>query len=456
MTPVRNAFFWRPELRQLMIIALPVIAAQVLQVSMGAVDTIMAGRIDALALAAIALGSAIWHFSLLCGIGLMLSLPPVVSQHIGAGNYPLVREELRQGLWLALLLGLALIGILLTIANLLPLLDIEPSIVPETQRYIYWVCWSLPFSCLYLVPRSLNESQGFTMPMLWIQLGLLPLNILGNYIFMFGKFGVDPMGAAGAALATGMSQTLGCILLFAYTLAAPRYARFNLAKRMTMPDWKHIGALFRLGLPVSISLGMEVGMFTTVAVLMGSYGVEATAGHQVAVSIASLTFMVPLGISIASTVRVGLALGAGDTTIARKRGLLSISVCGTIMLVSCIGLWLFGAKLAAIYSQDPAVIGLAAHFLLFAAVFQFADGLQVGASGVLRGYKDTAVPMLINAVCYWLIGIGIALYLSRKLGYGPDGLWIGLVCGLIAAAVILNVRFFWLSRSSAGQAVYSS
>ncbi len=448
MSQQNQPFLWGFEARQLLIIALPVIAAQLLQVSMGAIDTVMAGRIDALALAAIALGSSIWHFSLLVGVGLMLSLAPVVSQHIGAGNYSLVREELRQGLWLALLLGIALIIMLVLFAKGIPFLDIEPSIIPETQRYLYWVCWSLPFSCLYLVPRSLNESRGFTMPMLWIQLALLPLNILGNYVFMFGNWGFEPMGAAGAALATGIAQSLGCVLLFAYTLRTKRYAEYDLAKRMTLPDWKHIAALFRLGFPISISLGMEVGMFTTIALLMGRFGIEATAGHQVAVSVASLTFMIPLGISIASTVRVGLALGSQDPDAARRRGYLAIGVCAIIMLISCICLWVFGATFATFYTNDPAVVMLASHFLMYAAVFQLADGLQVGASGVLRGYKDTTMPMLINAVCYWIIGIGTSLHLTRNMHMGPDGLWAGLVCGLIAAALVLNARFYWLSKRS--------
>ncbi len=439
-------FNWRSETRQLLKIALPIIAAQLLQVSMGAIDTVMAGRIDALALAAIALGSSLWHFTMLCGIGLMLALPPVVSRHIGARKYSMIREELRQGLWLGILVGISLIVFLLLFAALLPILDIEPSIIPDTQQYLYWVCLSLPFSCLYLVPRSLNESLGFTMPMLWIQLGLLPLNILGNMVFMFGYWGVEPMGAAGAALATCLAQILGCVLLFAYTLSAKRYKEFDLAKRMTLPDWSHIATLFRLGLPISISLGMEVGMFTTIALLMGQFGIASTAGHQVAVSISSLTFMIPLGISIASTVRVGLALGAGQALDARYRGILAIIVCASVMTVSGLMLWLFGAQFAALYTEDAQVVELAAHFLVFAAVFQLADGLQVGASGVLRGYKDTAMPMLINAICYWVIGIGTSIYLTDYLNSGPEGLWMGLVFGLLAAAVVLNARFLWLSR----------
>ncbi len=441
-----SLFAWRAETKQLLIIALPIIAAQILQVSMGAIDTVMAGRIDALSLAAIALGSSVWHFAMLCGIGLMLALPPVISQHLGAGNYSLVREELRQGIWLALMTGFVLIALILGLSNLLPYTSIEPQIIPEAQKYLHWVCWSLPFTCLYLVPRALNDSRGFTMPMLWIQLLILPINVFGNYIFMYGNFGAPEMGAAGAALATGIAQVISFVLLLSYTITAKRYAEYDLAKRMTWPDWQHIRVLFRLGLPISISLGMEVGMFTTVALMMGKYGIDATAGHQVALSIASMTFMVPLGIAMATTVRVGHAIGAEQLITAKYRGFLGIMLCGSFMAASGLCLWLFGDKIARLYTADIKVIALASHFLVYAAIFQFADGLQIGASGTLRGYKDTTMPMIINGFCYWGIGVSTAVFLTTVMDIGPEGLWTGLVVGLAAAAVLLNGRFYLLSR----------
>lgn len=441
-----SIFAWRAETKQMLVIALPIVAAQVLQVSMGAVDTVMAGRIDALSLAAIALGSSVWHFAMLCGVGLLLALPPIISQHLGAGNYSLVREELRQGLWLALITGLVLIALILGLSAMLPYTSIEAQIVPEAQKYLHWVCWSLPFTCLYLVPRALNDARGFTMPMLWIQIIILPINIFGNYVFMYGNFGAPEMGAAGAALSTGMAQVIGFILLLGYTITAKRYAEYDLAKRMTWPDWQHIKVLFRLGFPISISLGMEVGMFTTVALMMGKYGIDATAGHQVALSIASMTFMVPLGISMATTVRVGHAIGAEQYITAKYRGFLGIILCGSVMATSGICLWLFGSSIASLYTTDLKVITLASHFLMFAAVFQFVDGLQIGAAGTLRGYKDTTVPMVLNGLCYWGVGVGTAVYLTSIVDIGPEGLWSGLVVGLAAAAVLLNGRFYLLSR----------
>ncbi|MGB0845847.1 MAG: MATE family efflux transporter [Thiolinea sp.] len=443
-----SSFFWRPELKKIMAIALPIIVAQLVQVGMGVIDTVMAGRIGSLALAAIALGAGIWMFAMLVGIGIMLSLPPTISQHIGAENHPLIREELRQGLWLALLVSVFILLITALIAFCMPLLGVEPEIIPEVRRYLLWVGWSLPFSILYMVPRAFNESFSNTMPMLWIWLFLLPLNAFGNYLFMFGNWGFPAMGAAGAGLASGISQTLGFILLAVYTLKAKRYQQYDLARRMTGPDWLHIKQLFLLGLPICISLSMESGMFTVSTLLMGRFGVDIVAGHQIALNIASLTFMVPLGIAQALTVQVGHSIGRKDMLQARKRGLLGVTVCGGFMFCSGLSLWLFGDFFAGLYTPDQQVVAIAAQLMLFAALFQFFDGLQIGASGALRGYKDTKIPMYLTTISYWVVGLPVGVLLGIYYGWGGSGLWLGLVCGLFAAAVLLNGRFDRLSRQS--------
>ncbi len=441
--PVATA---RTELRAIAVIALPVITAQLLQMGMGVADTLMAGRINALTLAAVAMGSAMWFFTFIAGLGLMLALTPILAHHVGANRHHLIRDEWRQGLWLALLLSLVQIATLGALAALMPHLGIAPEIVAETRRYLLWVGWSLPFTCLYLVPRFLNESMGHTMPMLWTQLLMLPLNVLGNYVFMYGQFGWPAMGSAGAALSTGIAQTIGCFALFAYTLHTPRYAAHRLRQTWTRPDWTHIARIVRLGLPISIGMAMESGMFTATALLMGRFGVDAVAGHQIAINLASLMFMVPLGISIALTVRVGQALGAGQPLAARYRGRLGIVLCTAFMLASALLLGSLGKFFAGLYTPNQTVVAVAAQFLVYAAVFQVVDGMQVGAMGVLRGYKDTKIPMLITVFCYWVIGMGLSLSLGVFGPLGPVGLWVGLVGGLAVAAVVLNGRFWRLTR----------
>jgi multidrug resistance protein, MATE family len=439
----------RQELRTIIAIALPITSAQLLQMGMGVADTVMAGRVSALTLAAVSLGSSMWFFTVIVGLGVMLALTPIISHHVGANNQPLIREELRQGVWLALVLSAFLMALLGLMGLLMPHLGIAPEIVKETHRYLRWVVWSLPLTCLYLVPRFLNESMGHTMPMFWTQLLMLPVNILGNYLFMYGKAGFPAMGAAGAALATGVAQTLGCVALALYTLHTRRYAGLALRQPMTRPDWAHIGSIVRLGIPISVGLAMESGMFTATALLMGRFGVDTVAGHQIAINIASLTFMIPLGISIALTVRVGQALGAGEPAMARYRGRLGIAVCTAFMVASAMVLASLGAQLAGLYTPNRTVVALAAQFLLYAAVFQVLDGMQVGAMGVLRGYKDTKIPMLVTVFGYWVVGMGLSLSLGVFGPMGPAGLWAGLVGGLGVAAVVLNVRFWWLTRNAA-------
>ena len=443
--PVARA---RRETRAIAIIALPVIVAQLLQMGMGVADTLMAGRINALALSAVAMGAAMWFFTVIAGLGLMLALTPIISHHVGANNHPLIREELRQGVWLALALSLFQMLTLLAMALLMPWLGIAPEIVTETRRYLLWIFWSLPLTCLYLVPRFLNESMGHTMPMLWTQLLMLPVNVLGNYLLMFGNFGFPQMGAAGAALSTGIAQTIGCLALYTYTLNAPRYAQYHLRQRMTRPDWAHIATIVRLGVPISIGMAMEAGMFTATALLMGRFGVDTVAGHQIAINIASLTFMIPLGISIALTVRVAQAVGARDLIAARYRGRLGIALCTAIMMASALMLATAGHWFASLYTPNQTVVALAAQFLVYAAVFQILDGMQVSAMGVLRGFKDTKIPMLVTVFGYWVVGMGLSLTLGVFGPMGPAGLWAGLVGGLGVAAVVLNVRFWRLTREA--------
>ena len=198
-----TAFSRTSEIIQIAKIALPIIAAQLLQMSMGVIDTVMAGRIDALSIAAIALGSSIWSFVMLIGLGILLALTPILSQHIGANNRTLVREELRQGFWIALGLGVLTILILAALGNSLAALGVENEIIAPAQDYLLWIAWSLPLSMLYLVPRAFNEAMSNTLPILWIQIIALPLNILGNYLFMYGNYGFPRNGSIRRCIING-------------------------------------------------------------------------------------------------------------------------------------------------------------------------------------------------------------------------------------------------------------
>ena len=241
---------------------------------------------------------------------------------------------------------------------------------------------------------------------------------------------------------------ISCIAIYTYTLSASKYKEFQLFKRLSAPNIQHILQTLKLGLPIAITMAMEVGLFSVTALLMGRFGVDATAGHQIAINVASLAFMVPLGVGMALTVRIGQSIGAKQTLNAKKQGQLGIVACTCITAISALCLWQFGDMIAALYTDDTNVINIGAQLLVLAAIFQIVDGLQIGAMGSLRGFKDTKIPMLLSIFSYWVVGMGTAVWLGIYQDMGPKGLWWGLVTGLACAALTLNHRFYLLTRNA--------
>jgi len=289
--------------------------------------------------------------------------------------------------------------------------------------------------------------------MLSIQLLLLPINILGNWVLMFGHWGFSPMGSNGAALATGIAQVLGFVLLTLYSFYSQRYAHLELKKRFVWPDLNHLFHQLKLGIPISISMAMEVGMFTIITLLMGRFGVDVVASHQIALNLASLTFMLPLGISMAVTVRTSQALGSSKPIEAMNRGRLGLGLCLIAGSFSALLFILIPETLASLYTDKPHLITLATELLGIAALFQLVDSLQIGGSGVLLGYKDTRIPMILSIICFWGGGLAVATISAFYLGLGPHGLWYGLTAGLALASIAVNIRFYILAKRSISESV---
>jgi len=421
--------------------AAPLILAQLLQVGMGFVDTVMAGRVSALDLAAVALGSNLWVLIFLGCVGLLQAMSPTIAQLCGGNRHEAVPAAFHQGLWIAL--GLCLLSFFLTrwIGGLLPLFGVEGEVVTLTRDYLDLVSWGMPGICLYLAGRYLHEGFGHTRPLLVVQLLLLPLNIFGNWVFMFGKFGFPAMGALGAAVSTAIGLWLGAAMMLYNCQRSRTIGPLQVFARISPPDWLAIWRLLRLGAPIAASILMETSLFSAVALLMAHFGPVAVAAHQVAINYAGLMFMIPLGFGLASTVRVGHAVGADDLPLARRRGWIGIGLGAAAMLASALLMLAAPELIAAIYTDDPAVIELAVTLLFVAALFQLSDGLQIAAAGALRGLKDTTVPMLVSLLAYWIIGLPAAWLIGLHWGGGPSGLWVGLIIGLSIAAVLLNWRF---------------
>ncbi len=433
---------WIKEIKATLILAMPLIIAQLLQVGMGFIDTVMAGQLGARDLAAVGLGSALWMLVILACTGTIMALSPLVAHLRGAGEEHKIAGEFQQGLWVVVLVGIIATPVTYLLTHLIPAMNVSADVADLSTDYLYTIAWGAPGLCLYLAPRFFCEGMSDTRPVMLVWLLLLPLNVFGNYLFMYGNWGFSAMGAEGAALSTTISTWCGAFIMLGYVGIARRYKHLKLFHPMVGPSSREMGNILKLGLPIALAIVMETGLFTAIALLMGALGKVEMAAHQIALNYASLMFMVPLGISQAITIRVGHASGAGDLLGARCRGWSGILVAGVLMLCSASVLLLFPKQIVSLYTQDIEVTNMALTLLFAAALFQFSDGVQVAAAGALRGLKDTTLPMGITLVSYWLVGFPVAYGFGIQHGYGPQGLWAGLLAGLTLAAVLLIWRFW--------------
>lgn len=433
------------EYKQLVKLSVPITIGQVALIATGFVDTIMAGHISPLALGAIAVGANLWIPVYLFSVGLMMAVSSMVSHYFGAAQYSSIRDLIKQSLLVSGVLGGLGFFTVRQLSILLDWIGIDAGIVPVATDYLLAVSWGIPAVCAYLALRFASEGIGYTRPMMLIQVTGLVFNIFLNYVFMFGKLGVPAMGAVGAGWATAAVMWINLLMLVLYIISHHRYADIWQAEKLKA-DWKRTREMLRLGLPIALTLVNEVGMFSAVGLLMGSLGVVEVAAHQIAINFAGMMFMIPLGISAATTIRVGHALGEQRPLDARFRGLAGISLAGMCMFATASIMLLLPDYIVSIYSDDADVGRMAVSLLFMAAIFQLSDGIQVSAAGALRGVKDTLYPLLVSVVAYWLIGLPFSYYLGIRQQFGPQGLWMGLVASLTLAAVWLVWRFLRVSK----------
>lgn len=413
--------------------------------AMGFFDTVMMGRVGPTELAAVAIGTGLWHTLFLFALGILMALSPTVAHLHGAGQSGAIAPVVRQSLWLAVALGALCFAALHYSAVLLTAVGVEPAIIPVAHDYLRALSWGMWPIFAGMALRLFSEGIGRTRPILLVSLPGLLVNIAANYALIFGHWGFPALGALGCGIATalGMWVMLAGMLLF--LLLDRRYRAYDLFRRWAWPDWRIMRPLLALGLPIGAGLFLEMAVFAAVALLLGTLGAVAVAAHQVALNVAGMTFMIPLGLSMATTVRVGHALGRGDSSAARFSGFTGIGLSGLFMAAMAVLIFTGHQTIARFYTDDPAVVAVAAGLLQLAALFQISDGLQVGALGALRGLQDTRWPMLIVLVAYWLIAFPLAWLLGVHWGWGPHGPWMGLIAGLTMAAILLNLRFWRLN-----------
>lgn len=412
-------------------------------------DTVMAGQLGAADLAGLAIGAAYYNLFMYIGLGLLMAVSPAVAHAYGADDTAAVSRYARQSWWLAVALSAALIAGLAQAHWALPAIGITPDILPVAVGYVQAMAWGLPAIMGFFALRFASEGMGNTKPIMYIAFIGLLLNVAGNWIFMYGKFGMPRLGAIGCGVATAITEWLMMGAMLAYTQLHRAYRPFDFFRRLERPDCKVIGELLRLGLPIAGSILAEGGLFVAAALIMGVMGATTAGAHQIALNFAAFTFMIPLSISSATTIHVGHLLGRGDAHGARAAGLTGIFMCFCVMAVCACAIVVWNEQIAAMYTSDASVHSLAATLLLLAAVFQVSDGVQVGAAGALRGLKDTAIPMVVSVFSYWGIGFPLAYFTGVVQGRGPAYVWVGLIAGLSVNAVLLVGRYLRRTRHAA-------
>lgn len=437
---------WGAEFRALFGLGWPLIVAQLAQISLVATDTIMLGWLGPKYLAAAALANALFIATQLFGMGVVGAVAPMAAQALGSGDPQSVRRTVRQGIWMALLFAVLLFPVIWNIAPIYRLLGEDLELTSMAERFIHFAIWLIFPAFMIVVFRSFLSAHGNTRAIFLITVAGVIVNGLVDYALIFGNWGFPRLELAGAGIATTTVSFVMLIIMVAYTLTRAEFRPYRILHNFFRPDWPRFVELLRIGLPIGLMSLAEVLLFTSASLLQGWIGQDAVAAHAIALQLASISFMVPLGLSQAATVRVGLALGADNPDGIRKAGWTALA--GTLIFMSATAALFLAIPHALVrLFLDPAnpanaeAITLAVSYLLVAGLFQLFDGAQVTMGAALRGLSDTTMPLVIALFGYWAVGFPVAYVLAFPLGLAGVGIWFGLAAGLAATALILTIRF---------------
>jgi len=446
MSPIADTPRFADEVRTSARLAAPLAAGHLSHGLVGFVDTVIAGHHGTTTLAAVAVGTALFWLPMMLPMGTLMALPPSVSQLDGARRRDEIAPLWRQSLWLAMGLGALLFALITLLPQLLGPMGISADIVPGATDFLLAIRWGIPAFTLYLCMRYLSDGLHWSLPTMLIGFGGLLLLAPAGFVLTNGLFGLPMMGAAGLGWASAAMFWAQLLAFALYLRWSPRYADLHLYARFERPHWPTIRSLFGRGLPIGVTITMEGGLFIVTTLLIGRLGEVSVAAHQVAINVATLCFMIPFGVAEATTVRVGHALGRGDREGIRRAYFAGLALVLGTQALSALVMLSGNHAIVGLYTSDVVVGTLAASLLLYAALFQFPDGIQVLSAGALRGLNDTRVPMWLAALAYWGIGMPVGAGLGLALGWGPKGMWLGLTAGLSVAAILLCRRFLRSSR----------
>ncbi len=434
------------ESRALLRLASPIILSQIAQVLVGFLDTVMSGHAGAMEQAVVGIGVALWIPVFVSLMSVVQAVSPIIAHHFGAGDHAAVVRDAREGLWLAGIVSLVPLALAPWAPDLLTLAGIAPALAERAGVFLWGIGLGMPAALVYRSLAFYSASINQTAPVMVLSFVGLGVNALLNWVLIYGHFGFPAMGGAGCGWATGIGMWVALMALVLWTRHAAVYKPYFLWRAWTLPTWPAQKRLLRVGLPMGGAGFAEVAAFSSIAVLVGRFGEAQIAAHQIALNFSALIFMLPMGLSSATTIRVGQSLGAGNPRSARYIAWHGI-VVGLLIAAAAIGpIILLRHQVAAIYSSDHAVQVLAANLLLFAAFWQLFDATQVCAIGALRGYKITLMPMVLMLVAFWAIGVPAGTWLAYRGIAGEPlkvyGFWIGLVVGLVlvSTSLVLGLR----------------
>lgn len=442
MSNVLTATTRRYELKQLFHLMLPILVTQFSQAGLGLIDTIMAGRLSPTDLAAIAVGVGLWIPVMLLFSGIMIATTPLVAEAKGARTPEKIATIARQSLWVAFILGV-IAGLVLQVLPLsLPLLGVPESLQPKAGLFLHAIGFGMPAVTMYAALRGYSEAIGYPRPVTAISLMALLLLVPLNFIFMYGVGPIPALGSAGCGFATAILQWLMLMSLALYILKNRVYQSSQPFSHWEKLNGYWLKRILKLGFPIGLAIFFEVSIFSTAAIVLSPLDETIVAAHQIAISVTSQLFMIPMSLAIALTIRVGTYYGEQNWDAMRRVQGLGLMTATILALLIMLLLWVFRSEIVALYTSDPMVTQIALYLVLFAVAYQLMDAWQISAAGCLRGMQDTKGPMWITMIAYWVIAFPVGVYLSRFGDMGAAGVWVGLIVGLSVACVLLLARLY--------------
>lgn len=442
----------RFELKQLFRLMIPILVTQFAQAGLGLIDTIMAGQFSPTDLAAIAVGVGLWLPVMLLFSGIMIATTPLVAEANGARTPEKIATIARQSLWVAFILGWIACLILQLAPLLLPLLGVPESLQPKAGLFLHAIGFGMPAVTMYAALRGYSEALGYPRPVTVISLLALVVLVPLNLIFMYGLGPLPELGSAGCGFATAILQWLMFITLALYISKSSAYQSTQIFTRWEAIDRYWMKRILMLGLPIGLAIFFEVSIFSTAAIVISPLGETLVAAHQIAMSVTSQLFMIPMSLAIALTIRIGTYYGEKNWAAMRRVQYLGLITATLLAFMTMSFMWLFRPEIISIYTSDVDVAQVAMYLLLFAIAYQLMDAWQISAAGCLRGMQDTKGPMWITMLAYWVIAFPVGVYFSRFGSMGAAGVWVGLIVGLSVACVLLLIRLYMnnqrLSQSS--------